>query len=94
MNAVQHTIAVIGAGKMGEAILSGLLRAGWPANRLIATARRAERGEQLAERYGVRVLPNAEAAAAADVLVIAVKPQDAGTLMVELAPAVPAGRRR
>ncbi|MET9019798.1 pyrroline-5-carboxylate reductase [Actinopolymorpha sp. NPDC004070] len=92
MNAVQHTIAVIGAGKMGEAILSGLLRAGWPANRLIATARRAERGEQLAERYGVRVLPNTEAAAEADVLVVAVKPQDAGTLMVELAPAVPAGR--
>ena len=39
-----HTVAVIGAGKIGEMLLSGLLRAGWPADRLLATARRPERG--------------------------------------------------
>jgi pyrroline-5-carboxylate reductase len=37
-----HTVAVIGAGKIGEVLLSGLLRSGWPAGRLLATARRAE----------------------------------------------------
>jgi pyrroline-5-carboxylate reductase len=87
-----HTIAVIGAGKIGELLLSGLLRAGWPVGRLVATARRRERGRELAERYGVRVLSNDAAAAEADVLAIAVKPQDAEALMVELGPKVPTGK--
>ena len=49
-----HTVAVIGAGKIGEVLLSGLLRSGWPADRLLATARRPERAAELAERYGIR----------------------------------------
>ena len=92
MNAGFHTIAVIGAGKMGETILSGLLRAGWPAGKLIATVRRDERARQLRERYGIEVVPLADAAAAAEVLVIAVKPQDAPALMAELGPLVPSER--
>jgi pyrroline-5-carboxylate reductase len=84
-----HTIAVIGAGKIGEVLLSGLIKAGWPVDRLIATARRQERGEQLRERYGVRVMGNVEAAGAADVLAIAVKPQDAAALMSELGSHIP-----
>ncbi|GIJ61549.1 pyrroline-5-carboxylate reductase [Virgisporangium aurantiacum] len=87
-----HTVAVIGAGKIGEVLLSGLVRAGWPVGRLIATARRPERGRELADRYGVRVLPNEAAAAEADVLAVAVKPQDAEALMTDLGPKVPAGK--
>ncbi|HEX2773503.1 MAG TPA: NAD(P)-binding domain-containing protein, partial [Micromonosporaceae bacterium] len=49
-------IAVIGTGKIGELVLSGLLRAGWPADRLLATARRPERAEELRARHGVRVV--------------------------------------
>lgn len=85
-----HTVAVIGAGKMGETMLSGLLRAGWPASALIATARREERAQQLRDRYGIQVLPNPEAIQAAEVLVVAVKPQDAPALLDELAPRIPA----
>jgi pyrroline-5-carboxylate reductase len=84
-----HTIAVIGAGKIGEVLLSGLLKAGWPVDRLIATARRGERAEQLRERYGIRVLSNIDAAKQADVVTIAVKPQDAAALMSELGPHIP-----
>jgi len=84
-----HTIAVVGAGKIGEVLLSGLIKAGWPVDRLIATTRRQERGEQLRERYGVRVVGNVEAVGVADVLTIAVKPQDAATLMAELGPHIP-----
>ncbi|MFC4134295.1 pyrroline-5-carboxylate reductase [Hamadaea flava] len=81
-----HTVAVVGAGKIGEVLLSGLVKAGWPVDRLIATARRPERADELRSRYGVRVLENAEAVASADVVAIAVKPQDAGALMAELGP--------
>jgi pyrroline-5-carboxylate reductase len=87
-----HTVAVIGAGKIGEVLLSGLVRAGWPVDRLIATTRRPERGQELTDRYGVRVLPNEAAAVEADVLAIAVKPQDAEALMVDLGPKVPTGK--
>jgi pyrroline-5-carboxylate reductase len=84
-----HTVAVIGAGKIGEVLLSGLVRAGWPVGRLIATARRPDRGRELADRYGVRVLSNEAAATEADVLAIAVKPQDAAKLLEDWGMKVP-----
>src|ERR687889_917793 len=83
------TVAVIGTGKIGELVLSGLLRAGWQASELLVTARRPERGQELAERYGVRVVDNLTAVAEADVLAIAVKPQDAGVLLDEIGAKVP-----
>jgi pyrroline-5-carboxylate reductase len=82
-------VAVIGAGKIGETLLSGLLRSGWPVSRLVATTRRPARAEELASRYDIRVVANVVAIRMADVLVIAVKPQDATTLMAELGPLVP-----
>ncbi|MBG0813986.1 pyrroline-5-carboxylate reductase [Planomonospora sp. ID82291] len=85
-------IAILGTGKMGEALLSGLLRAGFAPGDVIATARRADRAETLRERYGVQVLPNPEAAKHADTLILAVKPQDMGALLAEIAPCVPADR--
>jgi pyrroline-5-carboxylate reductase len=87
-----HSVAVIGAGKIGELLLSGLLRSGWPVGRLYATARRPDRARELADRYGVRVLDNLSAVAEADVLAIAVKPQDAAGLLAEIGPKVPAGK--
>ncbi|WP_018654688.1 pyrroline-5-carboxylate reductase [Actinomadura flavalba] len=85
-------IAILGAGKMGEALLSGVLRAGRPASALTATARRPERGVLLRERYGIEIVSNTEAAKTADTLVLAVKPQDMGALLAEISPHVPAGR--
>jgi pyrroline-5-carboxylate reductase len=85
-----HTIAVLGAGMIGETILAGLLRSGWPVDRLLATERRSERAEELAAKYGIRVVELPTAVAEADVLTIAVKPQDAAALMAELGPMVPA----
>ncbi len=79
-----RTVAVLGAGVMGETLLSGLLRAGWAASDLIITERRPERAAELAERYGVRVLGNVEAAQAADTLVLVVKPQDLEGLLSEI----------
>ena len=86
------TVAVIGTGKIGELVLSGLLRAGRQASELLVTARRPERGRELAERYGVRVVDNLTAVAEADILAIAVKPQDAGALLGEIGTKVPTGK--
>lgn len=79
-------IAFLGTGKIGEALLSGLLRAGTDPADVLVTARRPERVAELADRYGVVAVSNAEAAKLADTLILAVKPQDMGTLLEELAP--------
>ncbi|HEV3172392.1 MAG TPA: pyrroline-5-carboxylate reductase [Actinocrinis sp.] len=85
-------VAVLGAGKMGEALLSGVLRAGKPASEVLVTARRAERATELTERYGVAAVSNADAAKDADTLILCVKPQDMAALLTELAPHLPADR--
>ncbi len=77
-------VAIFGAGVMGETLLSGLLRAGRPVDRLVITERRADRAAELTAKYGVRVLDNAEAAALADTLVLVVKPQDMSGLLEEI----------
>jgi pyrroline-5-carboxylate reductase len=79
-------IAVIGAGKMGEALVSGLLKAGTSPADVLITERYEARAVELTERYGVRAVSNTEAAKLADTLVLAVKPQDMATLLDELAP--------
>ncbi|MCW2937422.1 MAG: pyrroline-5-carboxylate reductase [Actinomycetia bacterium] len=84
-------IAILGAGKMGEALLSGVLRAGRRPAELLVTARRSERAALLHERYGVGVATNAEAAKTAGTLILAVKPQDMGSLLDEIGRHIPAG---
>ena len=81
-------IAILGTGKMGEALLSGLLRAGRPPAEVAAVVRRPARADELRAAHGVAVLSVAEAAKQADTLVIAVKPQDMGPLLDEIAPLV------
>lgn len=75
---LQHvTIAFIGAGMMGEAMIAGLLKEHLvPAEQIIATAPRAERRDTLQAQYNIRVTDdNREAAHDADVIVFALKPQ-------------------
>jgi pyrroline-5-carboxylate reductase len=83
--AAMTTIAVLGAGKIGEALLSGLLNAGRSPKDLLFTERYPERADQLARTYQVRAVDTAAAARQADVLVVAVKPQDIDPLLAELA---------
>lgn len=83
-------IAIIGAGKMGEALLSGLLRAGRRPGEVLITERSPERAALLEERYGVSAVSNVEAASKASTVLLAVKPQDMGVLLDEISPVVTA----
>ena len=86
------TVAVLGAGKMGAALLSGMLRAGRSADDLLVTARREDRRQLLTERYGVEAVTNAQAASRAGTLLLCVKPQDMPALLDELAEVVSVDR--
>ena len=84
------TFALVGVGKLGEALLSGLLRSGRPVEQVIAAERHEDRARQIAETYGVRTASPEAAVADADVVLLAVKPQDMRTALRELAPGVSA----
>ena len=82
----QHwQLAILGAGVMGETVLSGLIRAGWSPDKITVTDRRPERQIELQQKYGVVVLENPEAAASADTVILVVKPQDMNDLLTEIA---------
>jgi len=85
------TIAILGAGKIGEALLAGVIAAGRSPESLMFTERYPARVVELTQRYGVRGVETAQAAREADVLVVAVKPQDIEPLLVELAAAITPG---
>ena len=85
------TIALLGVGKLGEALLSGLLRAGRSPADLVAAERSEERAKDVAERYGVPTATAAHAVARADVVLLAVKPQDMRAVLAETAPALRPG---
>jgi pyrroline-5-carboxylate reductase len=84
---MSEIVAVLGAGKMGETLLSGLLRAGRAPGELLFTERHPERRTILESRYDVRGVTTADAAELADTLLIAVKPQEMAALLDELGPA-------
>jgi pyrroline-5-carboxylate reductase len=87
---VSRRISVLGAGKAGEALVAGLLSSGWskPAD-IVATARHQERIDELSKRYGIEgTLDNVAAVKGAQVVVIAVKPQDIEALLGDVGAAL------
>ena len=87
------TIAFIGVGNMGRAILGGLINGGHPASKLRAADADAAACERVRREFGVAAgHDNRAAAAGADVLVLAVKPQQLKAVATDLLP--PAGAPR
>jgi pyrroline-5-carboxylate reductase len=85
------TLAIIGVGKMGEAILSGVLRSGWPAADVLAIESRSDRADELAAQYGVTAASDIAAAVHCDAVLIVVKPADAAAVVAVVAAALPDG---
>ena len=86
-------LAFLGAGSMGGAILHGLVRSGLAAGGITATNRTAAKAAELADLPGVTSIAlgqqptgNADAAAAADIVLIGVKPAMVPDLLREIAP--------
>jgi pyrroline-5-carboxylate reductase len=97
-------IAVLGGGVMGETLASGFLRHLTPTPAVVIAEKRAERAEELRRLHGVEIADTADAVSGADVVLLAVKPQDVmallhdvgtaiapGTLVVSIAAGIPTG---
>lgn len=68
-------VAILGAGSIGESLLAGLVASGFDPKHITATNRTESRRDELAERYGVNVSDDNNAAVAdSDVVFLCVKP--------------------
>jgi pyrroline-5-carboxylate reductase len=84
-------IAILGTGKIGESLLAGLRSSDWAD--IISSSRREERAAELHERHGVETTTsNSDAIKGADVVVLAVKPQDIEALLGEIGHLLEAGQ--
>ena len=86
----ERRIAVLGTGRIGEALIIGLLSSGWRSkDEIVASSRRPERVAELSERHGIdATVDNVAAAARAALVVVSVKPQDIEALLGEIGPAI------
>jgi pyrroline-5-carboxylate reductase len=80
-------VAVIGAGKLGEALISGMIDAGiMRKDQFIATAAHQERLDQLSEKTGVSTtLSNGDAVRKAQLVLLCVKPQTVEEVLRQVA---------
>lgn len=85
------SIALIGAGVIGETVLSGLIGAGHAPASITIVEKRTERRSELVDRYRVRAAALDAAVAEADIVVLVVKPQDMVGVLREVAPHVRKG---
>ncbi|MGL5030924.1 MAG: pyrroline-5-carboxylate reductase [Aeromonas sp.] len=83
---MQHRhLAFIGAGNMSHCIIAGLIKAGYPANKITAANPSLSKLTTLANDYGIGITQsNTEAARNAEVIVLAVKPQLMASMLTAL----------
>lgn len=82
---LQPTITFIGAGHMAESLIHGLIANGYPKEAIWAANRSIERLDLMRQKYQIHTTQNnAEGAKHAEVLLLAVKPQDTATALQSL----------
>lgn len=85
----KKSIAVIGAGHLGSALIRGLIKNGYAKQSIIVSNRNQTKLNLLVNELGVIPAPsNSKAVEAADILVLAVKPQFMQDVCVEIAVSV------
>ena len=86
-------LAFIGGGNMAAALISGLTKRGLPAERVVVADPSRDQLQRLVSSYGVQIAPdNAAAVPGAEVVVLAVKPQQMRSVALGLAPHLAASR--
>ena len=80
----QSKVAVVGAGIMGEALISALISSGVNPELITISEKRPDRSAELIAKYSIKQAPLASNVAAADALLLVVKPQDMASVLEEI----------
>ena len=80
----QSKVAVVGAGIMGEALIAALISSGVNPELITISEKRADRSAELIAKYSIKQAPLATNVAAADALLLVVKPQDMTAVLEEI----------
>ena len=88
---IDSKVAVIGAGVMGEALISALITYGVKPTNITISEKREERAAELIARYKVANAELATNVAQSDLILLVVKPQDMATVLAEIAPVISKG---
>ena len=87
----ESKVAVIGAGVMGEALISALITYGIAPSNITISEKREERAAELIAKYKVANAALAENVAQCDLILLVVKPQDMQSVLAEIKPAISHG---
>jgi len=87
-------VAILGAGKMGEAIISGLLKSGeYETQDIQAFEIIKSRSKYISQTYNVKCVDNArDAVSFANIIIIAVKPGDVKKALEQIGPTMKPGK--
>ena len=88
---IDSKVAVIGAGVMGEALISALITYGVKPTNITISEKREVRAAELITRYKVANADLAQNVAQSDLILLVVKPQDMATVLAEIAPVISKG---
>jgi len=77
----QSKVAIIGAGVMGEALITALISSGVNPDRITISEKREERAQELISKYSIKVASLADNVSEAEALLLVVKPQDMATVL-------------
>ncbi len=86
-------IAVIGGGRIGEALIAGLIEGGLPTGSVVLAEKHPARAEAVATQFGIRATSVVDAVEGADVIVVAVKPDDVDSVVTQMSKAELNGER-
>lgn len=84
-------VALLGVGRMGQAVLAGMLDSGWDPARIVAAEAHEPTAHAVWERHGIEFRPSAQAVVGADLVVVAVKPHDVTAVLDDISPNLQAG---
>ena len=80
----QSQVAVVGAGIMGEALISALISSGVNPELITISEKRADRSAELIAKYSIRQAPLSTNVAEAEAVLLVVKPQDMSAVLEEI----------
>ena len=84
-------VGFIGVGIMGEALLSGLIKSGFDKSNIYISEKRAERAEEVSNRFGVKAVTLDSLCERSDYILLVTKPQDFDHLLSDISGKIKAG---